>query len=94
MARANQNTVTAGQNEKTESQSQNANPQNAGDANQEGADADSASTTPAVEDNSTGNGDAGKQQASKNGGDSKIHGDANIEKKICGQQPCELETFF
>lgn len=87
MARANQNPVAAGQNEKTESQSQNANPQNTGNANQEGADADSASTTPAVEDNSTGSGDAGKQQSSKNGGGSKIHGDANIEKKFVVNNP-------
>lgn len=82
MARANQNPVAAGQNEKTESQSQNANPQNTGNANQEGADADSASTTPAVEDNSTGSGDAGKQQSSKNSGGSTIQGGTNIEKKF------------
>lgn len=88
MARTNQSPV-AGQNEKTESQSQNANPQNAGNANQEVSDSERTNTTPVVEVNSTGSGDAGKQQPSENGGGSKIQDNASIEKKFVVNNPAK-----
>lgn len=93
MARTNQNPV-AGQNEKTDSQSQSTNPQNAkpenaGSVNQEGADSERTNATPAVEANSTGSGDAEKQTASENGKDPKIQGNANIEKEFVVKNPAK-----
>lgn len=88
MARTNQSPI-AGQNEKTESQSQNSNPQNVGDSNQEVSDSERTNTTPVVETNSTGSENAGKQRSSKNSGGSKNRDNANIEKEFVVNNPAK-----